>query len=63
MMMALHRLFLGLLPGGAPVKKSASQYQAMLVTVRPRDPAGKTAAGWRRRNWRTCTAWAPNSRA
>jgi transposase len=38
----LHRLFLGLLPGGAPVKKSVSQYQALLATVRPRDAAGKT---------------------
>jgi transposase len=38
----LHRLFLGLLPGGAPVKKSASQYRALLATVRPRDLAGKT---------------------
>ena len=38
----LHRLFLDLLPGGAPVKKSARQYQALLATVRPRDPAGKT---------------------
>jgi transposase len=38
----LHRLFLDLLPGGAPVKKSASQYQALLATVRPRDLAGKT---------------------
>jgi hypothetical protein len=37
----LHRLFLDLLPGGAPVKKSTSQYQA-LATVRPRDTAGKT---------------------
>ena len=38
----LHRLFLGLLAGGAPVKKSASQYKALLATVRPRDLAGKT---------------------
>jgi len=38
----LHRLFLDLLPGGAPVKKSARQYQALLATVRPRDPAGRT---------------------
>ena len=38
----LHRLFLELLPGGAPVKKSVSQYQALLATVRPRDLAGKT---------------------
>jgi transposase len=38
----MHRLFLGLLPGGAPVKKSVSQYQALLTTVRPRDLAGKT---------------------
>jgi transposase len=38
----LHRLFLELIPGGAPVKKSTSQYQALLATVRPRDPAGRT---------------------
>jgi transposase len=38
----MHRLFLGLLPGGAPVKKSVSQYQVLLATVRPRDLAGKT---------------------
>jgi transposase len=38
----MHRLFLGLLPGGAPVKKSARQYQALLATVRPRDLGGKT---------------------
>ena len=38
----LHRLFLGLLAGGAPVKKSASQYKALLATVRPRNLAGKT---------------------
>ena len=38
----MHRLFLGLLPGGAPVKKSVRQYQALLATRRPRDPAGKT---------------------
>jgi transposase len=39
----LHRLFLGLLAGGAPVKKSARQYKALLATVRPRDLAGKTS--------------------
>jgi transposase len=38
----MHRLFLELVPGGAPVKKSTAQYQALLATVRPRDPAGKT---------------------
>jgi len=38
----MHRLFLDLLPGGAPVKKSVSQYQALLATVRLRDLAGKT---------------------
>jgi transposase len=38
----MHRLFLELIPGGAPVKKSAAQYQALLATVRPRDLAGKT---------------------
>jgi transposase len=38
----LHRLFLQLLPGGAPVKKSTAQYAALLSTVRPRDPVGST---------------------
>jgi hypothetical protein len=38
----MHRLFLELIPGGAPVKKSAAQYQALLASVRPRDLAGKT---------------------
>jgi transposase len=38
----MHRLFLELVPGGAPVKKSTAQYQALLATVRPRDQAGKT---------------------
>ena len=38
----MHRLFLELLPGGAPVKKSVIQYQVLLATVRPRDLAGKT---------------------
>jgi transposase len=38
----MHRLFLELVPGGAPVKKSASQCKALLATARPRDPAGKT---------------------
>jgi transposase len=38
----MHRLFAELLPGGAPVKKSVSQYQVLLATVRPRDLAGKT---------------------
>src|SRR5690348_12304298 len=38
----LHRLFLELIPGGAPVKKSAAQYRVLLATVQPRDLAGKT---------------------
>ena len=38
----MHRLFLELVPGGAPVKKSTACYQALLATVRPRDLAGKT---------------------
>jgi transposase len=38
----LHRLFLELLPGGAPVKKSTAQYKALLAGVRPRDLVGKT---------------------
>jgi hypothetical protein len=37
----MHRLFLELVPGGAPVKKSASQYSTLLASVRPHDPAGK----------------------
>jgi hypothetical protein len=42
----MHRLFPGLLPGGAPVKKSTEQYKSLLARVRPRDLAGKTAGGW-----------------
>ncbi len=38
----LHRLFLELLPGGAPVKKSTARYKVLLAGVRPRDPVGKT---------------------
>ena len=34
--------FLELVPGGAPVKKSASQYKTLPATVRPKDRAGKT---------------------
>jgi transposase len=37
----MHRLFLELVPGGAPVKKSAGQYKALLAAVRPRDQVGK----------------------
>jgi transposase len=37
----MHRLFLELVPGGAPVKKSAAQYKTLLASVRPRDLAGK----------------------
>src|SRR5215475_3854462 len=38
----MHRLFLELVPGGVPVKKSTAQYRALLATVRPQDLAGKT---------------------
>jgi transposase len=38
----LHRLFLELLPGGAPVKQSVGQYARLLARVRPRDQVGKT---------------------
>ena len=38
----MHRLFAELIPGGAPVKKSAAQYRQLLATVRPRDLSGKT---------------------
>jgi transposase len=37
----LHRHFLELIPGGAPVKKSTDQYHDLLATVRPRDPVGR----------------------
>jgi transposase len=37
----LHRLFLELLPGGAPVKQSVDQYARLLASVRPRDRVGK----------------------
>jgi len=37
----LHRLFLTLLPGGAPTKKSVAQYRTLLASVRPRDLVGK----------------------
>jgi transposase len=37
-----HRLFGELLSGGAPVKKSTAQYQALLASVRPRDEVGRT---------------------
>lgn len=38
----MHRLFLELVPGGAPVKKSAGQYKALLAKVRPRDLGGRS---------------------
>jgi len=38
----LHRLFLELRPGGAPVKKSTAQYKVLLAGVRPRDLVGRT---------------------
>lgn len=38
----LHRLFLELLPGGAPVKQSVDQYARLLARIRPRDQVGKT---------------------
>ena len=37
----MHRHFLELIPGGAPVKKSTDQYRELLATIRPRDPVGK----------------------
>jgi transposase len=38
----LHSLLLELVPGGAKKDLSAAQAKALLATVRPRDPAGKT---------------------
>ena len=38
----LHRLLLELLPGGAKQFLSAQQARAMVATVKPRDPVGKT---------------------
>ena len=50
----LHRLFLDLLPGGAPVKKSVSQYQASAGQGAPARPGRvRPAAGWPRRNCKT----------
>jgi transposase len=37
----LHRHFLELIPGGAPVKKSTDQYHDLLTTIRRRDPVGR----------------------
>ncbi len=45
MISQLHRLLLELIPGGAKKDLSAAQAKAMLATVRPRDAAGKSAAG------------------
>ena len=36
-----HRLFAELVPGGAPTKKSVTQYQGLLAGIRPRDGAGR----------------------
>ncbi len=36
-----HRLFAEVTPGGAPTKKSVTQYQALLAGIRPRDAAGR----------------------
>jgi len=38
----LHRLFLQLLPGGAPTRKSTARYTALLAGVRPVDPVALT---------------------
>ena len=38
----MHRLFLELVPGGAPVKRSAAQYKTLLAGVRPQDLAAQT---------------------
>jgi transposase len=59
----MHRLFLELVPGGAPVKKSARQYKALLATVRPRDLAGRTRRRMAARgNSLISSAWTPGSR-
>ena len=36
-----HRLFAEVTPGGAPTKKSVTQYQGLLAGIRPRDAAGR----------------------
>jgi transposase len=41
MISQLHRLLLGLIPGGAQVSLSAARARALLAKVRPRDAAGK----------------------
>jgi transposase len=45
MVAQLHHLLLQLIPGGAKKDLSAAQAKVLLVTVRPRDAAGKA---WRR---------------
>jgi transposase len=42
MVSQLHQLLLDLIPGGAKKDLSAAQAKALLATIRPRDPAGKT---------------------
>jgi transposase len=55
----MHRLFLELVPGGAPVKKSASQYKALLATLRPRDAPGKMRPRMAAKNSPTSTGSIP----
>jgi transposase len=57
----LHRHFLELIPGGAPVKKSADQYHDLLNTVRLATRSDDCVGGWRPRNWPNCTAWTGGS--
>jgi len=56
----MHRLFLELVPGGAPVKKSASQYKALLAAVRPVTRRARCAAGWPQKNSLTSTGSTPS---
>jgi transposase len=58
----LHRLFLDLIPGGAPVKSPPANTRRCWPRSGPRTWPERPAAGWPPRNWRTCTAWTPSSK-
>jgi transposase len=56
----LQRLLSELVPGQRKRDLSALQAKAILASVRPRDLAGRPAAGWKSRNWPT---WSPSMRS
>jgi transposase len=58
----MHRLFLELVPGGAPVKKSTSQYKSLLARCGRGIWPARPAAGWPPGNWPTLHGMTPSSR-